>query len=240
MEYDLKLQHKKGSKMVVADALSWQADWSTGLEHDNEDVVALPESLWVRLVDMELQDAVAAVQKEDTLVRDAVSKLSDPLVSPQCWTIETSIPDSSTHLLFYNGCLYILDNLDLWHWIVSDHHNSPAAGHLGSLVTCRSVQTSYWWPGMAAFITKYIQGCATCQQFKVQTHSQKPTLVLIESLSSRLFGQVSINFMTDLPESKGFNSIMVVVDHGLGKGVILTPCSKTGLTTPYTAWLYIQ
>ena len=48
--------------MVVADTLSRQADWSTGLEHDNEDMVALPESLWVRLVDTELQDAVAAGQ----------------------------------------------------------------------------------------------------------------------------------------------------------------------------------
>jgi len=99
--------------MVVADALSWRADWSTGLEHDNEDVVALPESLWVRLVDTELQDTVAAGQQEDNLVRDAVAKLSDPSVFPQCWTIETSGPDSSTHLLFYNGHLYIPDSLDL-------------------------------------------------------------------------------------------------------------------------------
>ena len=115
MEYDLKLQHKKGSKMVVTDALSWRADWSIGLEHDNEDVVALPESLWIRLVDMELQDAVAAAQKEDTLVWDTISKLSDPSVSPQHWTIETSGPDSSTRLLFYNGRLYIPDNLNLRH-----------------------------------------------------------------------------------------------------------------------------
>ena len=106
MEYDLKLQHKKGSKMVVADTLSQRADWSIGLEHDNKDVVALPESLWIRLVDMELQDAVAVAQKEDTLVQDAVSKLSDPSVFPQRWTIETSGPDSSTCLLFYNGRLY--------------------------------------------------------------------------------------------------------------------------------------
>jgi len=82
MEYDLKLQHKKGSKMVVADALSRRADWSTGLEHDNKGVITLPESLWVRLVDMELQDAVAVGQQEDNLVRDAVAKLSDPSVSP--------------------------------------------------------------------------------------------------------------------------------------------------------------
>ena len=113
MEYDLKLHHKKESKMVVTDTLSQRADWSTGLEYDNKDVVTLPESLWIRLVDMELQDAVAAAQKEDNLVQDTVSKLSDLLVSLQHWTIETSGPDSSTHLLFYNGRLYIPDNLDL-------------------------------------------------------------------------------------------------------------------------------
>ena len=93
---------------------------------------------------------------------------------------------------------------------------------------------------MATFVTKYIQGCATCQQFKVQTHPQKPALMPIESLSSRLFGQVGIDFMTDIPVSEGFDSIMVVVDHGLSKGVILTPCSKTGLTAPHTARLYID
>ena len=46
--------------------------------------------------------------------------------------------------------------------------------------------------------------------------------------------------MMDLSESEGFNSIMVIVDHGLSKGVILTPCSKTGLTAPHTAQLYID
>jgi len=89
-------------------------------------------------------------------------------------------------------------------------------------------------------VAKYIQGCATCQQFKVQTHPQRPSLVPIESLSLRLFGQVGIDFMTDLPMSEDFDSIMVVVDHGLSKGVILTPCNKTGLTTAKTVRLYID
>ena len=31
----------------------------------------------------------------------------------------------------------------------------------------------------------------------------------------------------DLPPSNGHDSLMVVVDHGLMKGVILIPCSKT-------------
>jgi len=83
-------------------------------------------------------------------------------------------------------------------------------------------------------------GCAICQQFKVNTQPSKPSLVPIDALSSRIFGQVGINFMTDLPLSEGFDSIMVTVDHGLSKGVILTPCSKTGLTAEHTARLYID
>ncbi len=45
MDYDLKLQHKAGSKMIVTDPLSRCTDWSKGLDQDNVDVVALPDTL---------------------------------------------------------------------------------------------------------------------------------------------------------------------------------------------------
>ena len=36
-----------------------------------------------------------------------------------------------------------------------------------------------------------------------------------------------MDFITDLPPSNGYNAIMVMVDHGSSKGVILAPCHKT-------------
>jgi hypothetical protein len=36
-----------------------------------------------------------------------------------------------------------------------------------------------------------------------------------------------VDLITDLPPLGGFDSIMVVVDHGLMKGVIIIPCLKT-------------
>jgi hypothetical protein len=36
-----------------------------------------------------------------------------------------------------------------------------------------------------------------------------------------------MDLITDLPTSRGFDSILVIVDHGLTKGVILTPCTKS-------------
>ena len=47
--------------------------------------------------------------------------------------------------------------------------------------------------------------------------------------------------MTNLPPTdEGFDSIMVVVDHGLSKGIILIPTTKTGLTASKTAQLYFD
>ena len=130
--------------------------------------------------------------------------------------------------------------MDLRRQIVSDHHDTPTAGHSGVLATCQSVRTSYWWPGLSSFVRNYIKGCAICQQFKVNTNLSKPSLVPIDTFSSHIFGQVGIDFMTDLPGAEGFDSVMAVVDHGLSKGLILTPCNKKGLKAEHMARLYID
>ena len=85
--------------MIVADALSRCADWSKEIDQDNVGVVALPDALWVKLVDMELQDAVADVQKNDELAQEALRSLTDPSVSPSHWTIVPSGSDSSFNVL---------------------------------------------------------------------------------------------------------------------------------------------
>ena len=48
-----------------------------------------------------------------------------------------------------------------------------------------------------------------------------------------------MDLSTDLPLSDGFDSILVVVDHGLTKGVILLPCNKT-ITAEQVANLLLE
>ena len=57
--------------------------------------------------------------------------------------------------------------------------------------------------------------------------------------SLRPFSQISADFITDLPESNGYNSILSVVDHGFTKGVILIPCTKE-ITAEQTAQLLVD
>ena len=48
-----------------------------------------------------------------------------------------------------------------------------------------------------------------------------------------------MDFITDLPPAKGYDSILVVFDQGLTKGIILIPCSKT-ITAEETAQLLLE
>src|ERR1700688_305029 len=239
MEYDVKLTHKAGKQMIVADALSRRADYGHGQYEDNMDVTALLEDLWIKLLDTELQDAVATAQLGDTYAQEVLESLNDPSKSPAPWTRE--VDPNGTNFLFYNGRLYIPDDLRLQRRIVADHHDTDSAGHPGILATTRSVRVSYYWPGLQHFVKHYVNGCAACQQFKVNSRPTNPALHPIESGSSRLFGSIGIDFMTDLPlTEEGFDSIMVTVDHGLSKGVILTPTTKFGLNSETTARLFID
>ena len=54
--------------------------------------------------------------------------------------------------------------------------------------------------------------------------------------TTRPFAHCSMDLITNLPLVEGYNSILVVVDRGLLKGVILCPCAKT-LTWEGTAIL---
>lgn len=63
---------------------------------------------------------------------------------------------------------------------------------------------------------------------KINTHPTAPPLNPIRADPNALpFQSVSMDFITDLPQSNTFDSIMVVVDHDASKGLILIPCNKT-------------
>ena len=85
-----------------------------------------------------------------------------------------------------------------------------------------------------------MKGCGTCQQFKIDRQPSKPSFQPTESAkSTRPFSYCSMDFITDLTTINTFDSILVVVDQGLSKGVILIPCSKM-ITAEGTAKLLLN
>ena len=119
-------------------------------------------------------------------------------------------------------------------------HDHPTAGHPEELEMYNSIQQHYWWPGMRTYIKNYIQGCGTCQQFKIDQQPTKPSFLPTEGASTtQPFANRSMDFIMDLPPVKGHDSILMVVDQGLTKGIILIPCSKM-ITAEETAQLLLE
>ena len=111
--------------------------------------------------------------------------------------------------------------------ILRQHHDSLIAGHPGIRKTLCKVSKQHSWPGLKQFVTNYVKGCENCQRFKINRHPLKPPLQGIPPpQSNRPFTQIAMDLITDLSKSKGFDSILSVVDHGLTKGIILIPTTK--------------
>jgi hypothetical protein len=73
-EFDIKLVHIPGKKNIQADSLFRRPDLCLQ-ETDNEDVIVLPEHLFVNLIDMELQKKIANAKNMDYNVAEAIKEL---------------------------------------------------------------------------------------------------------------------------------------------------------------------
>ena len=110
----------------------------------------------------------------------------------------------------------------------------------GELGTYNAIRQHYWWPGLRSFIKSYVRGCGVCQQFKIDQNPSKPAFLPIDGAkTTQLFAHCSMDLITNLPKSEGFDSILVVVDQGLTKGIVLVPCNKT-ITAEGTAKLLLE
>ena len=207
--------------MGPANALSHLPDPDTS--SDNVDVTVLPDDLFIQAIDLALVDKISSSSSSDPLVISALQNLS--IGSPLFPCSSLSDWRFSDSLLYFKNRLYI--PAAAHHDLVLSVHSSPAAGHGSFFCTYTLLSRDYWWPGMSSFIRRFIAGCALCQQMKVNTHPTVPALFPLSSNCSRPFQQLSVDLVTSLPPSAGFDSLLVVVDHGLSKGVILTPCNKT-------------
>jgi len=111
--------------------------------------------------------------------------------------------------------------------ILRQHHDSPTARHPSIKETLCKVSKQHSWLELKQFVTNYIKGYENCQRYKINQHPLKPLLQGISvPQSNRPFAQIAMDLITNLPESKDFDSILSVVDHGLTKGIILILITK--------------
>ena len=209
-DFDLELRHIPGSTNK-ADALSRRPDHDDGSQ-DNEEVIALPDSLFARALEIGVEEKrIRKQQQADKGLFEKWKKLH------QC--------EEEDGALFRKGALVVTGGKEIYRDLLKRYHDGTTAGHPGMWKTWQALQQEYWWPTMKAFVKENVTGCATCQQNKTITHRNQPPLQPINPEEKPLpFATMSVNFVVKLPVSKGSDSILTITDQGCTKAMILVPC----------------
>ena len=139
--------------------------------------------------------------------------------------------------IFYKGRQLIAPDLGEFTEIILRHHDHVTAGHPGRAKTLEKIKESYVWEGMRKDIDRYVDNCEICQRTKPR---RDKTFGLLNPLPvpSGVWKSISIDYITGLPETQGYDAILVVVDR-LSKMAHYIPTVKE-INTQETAKLLLH
>jgi hypothetical protein len=217
--YDFKIVYRPGPRNGKPDALSRRPEFRPakgGLEADDDEAFARV----LKPSQIELSQAIISsvrlqqfpVVKFDTSFIERIVQLAR---EDAAWTAElqkASAGDPSANVTMVGGALYFKNRLwipeepSLKRQILESEHDSKVAGHMGMDKTLELVQRNFYWPAMDQEIADYVRSCDACQKNKAPRHGRYGLLHPLE-LAYSPWQSISMDFITDLPESNCFTEI---------------------------------
>jgi hypothetical protein len=140
----------------------------------------------------------------------------------QCKDITLAECEERNNLLLYRRQIWVPDYEPLRLHLMQQHHDTPTAGHPGRSKTLEYLSRTYTWPKMRADVDRYTRNCHTCQRSKSNRHAPFGVLRPLP-IPEHPWQDISMDFVTGLPWSNGYDAIWVVVDR-LTKERHLIPC----------------
>ena len=109
---------------------------------------------------------------------------------------------------------------------------------MGYKKTLEQVRRSFWWPGMADDVSRYVSACDSCQRMKGQPGKSQGLLKPLR-IPSASWESVGMDFIVHLPKTRnGHTAIVVWVDR-LTKMVHFEP-TYTSVTAEEVARLFLN
>ncbi|PNY14541.1 hypothetical protein L195_g011223 [Trifolium pratense] len=183
--YDFTIEYKPGKENMAADALS-----------------RLMTLSWSEPQCQIVEQIRAALKNDQNMVEIMLKYVSGK--APIQYTMRDG-------LLYWKQRLVIPKNNDLLHKILYKFHTSPIGGHAGITRTMSRITSQFYWPDMNKDIWDYVQKCVICQQAKT-VHTSPAGLLQPLPIPSQVWEDIAMDFITGLPLSYSYTTIMVVVD----------------------------
>lgn len=191
MGFHFDIVYKPGRENRAADALSRIHE-----EAELKTIISTP--VW-----LQGRDVYDEVHKDPALQKLISDLQNNPTAHPG-YSLHTGV-------LLYKGRLVIPSNSPIIPTLLQEFHSSPTGGHSGFLRTYRRLAGNLYWVGMKKVIMEFVRSCATCQRQKYMAASPSGLLQPLP-IPKQVWEDISMDFITGLPKSKGFDAVLVVVD----------------------------
>ena len=236
-EYDFEIRHIPGRLNGRANALSWKPGYDQG-ENNNQDVTVLPDHVFIRATEIEqappLQWIVSQEEMEPT---NPIYQQDEKVLGP--W-VDAHQLKKVEGTWYKKGRWVVTRNEGHKHTFIHNHHNTPTYGHPGINKMYQLMSRRYWWPNMQQDVMNYVKGCTECQRNKINTWPTKaPLQPIFPQREAMPFETVALDFITKLPLSQGYDSILTVTDHNCSKAALFIPC-REAMMAKEMAGLIIQ
>jgi transposase InsO family protein len=114
-------------------------------------------------------------------------------------------------IIRHKGRIWLGANIDMHQKILHALHASATGGHSGFHANYHRVKHSFCWPSMKKHIQQFVAKCIVCQQAKSERVAYPGLLEPLKTPSGS-WQVITMDFITGLPKSSGFDCILVIVD----------------------------
>jgi hypothetical protein len=185
-----KFQFKKGVDNKAADALSRMGHVFA------VQAISTAQPIWLQEI---LNSYAVDTQAQGLLQKLAVSATAEP---PFCL---------ANGIIKHGDKIWVGANTGLQTRLIEAFHSTPIGGHSGVQATYQRVHKLFHWSGIKQSVNNFVQQCQICQQAKHE-HCKYPGLLSPLPVPSGAWEDLSMDFIEGLPKSKGYTTILVVVD----------------------------
>lgn len=259
-EFNFVITYRPGKQNEKADALTRRPNDKPQDESDERQKHQLQTMLPIARLSAEVQqDCGLAPIETDTLTAE-VKTLDDEvakanLEDDMCNRISQALANGSPQMdgvkmdrctiddrgcVLYQGRLWVPDCNELRLQVIRQTHDQQAIGHPGVRNTLSIASRAFFWPKMRKDIDQYVRNCHSCRRAKAPRDKYNGLLHPLP-IPTAYWKDISLDFVVGLPESNGFNAILVVVDR-LSKERHYIPCTDkdNGTSAENTAQLLLE
>jgi hypothetical protein len=166
-------------------------------------------------------DDLRDMYKNDPGFKEAYEETENPILRDRSQWVEYMIQEG----LLFKGNQLCIPKCSMRENLLKEKHSGGLAGHFGHDKTFAKLNESYFFPGMIAYVKRFMERCIICQHSKAKR--QNAGFYQTFPIPEKSWDAISMDFILGLPiTQRGFDSIFVVVDR-FSKMTHFIPCQKT-------------